>query len=73
MPIQYNTISIENLAVIREKAKLKKDGCYTLRGLVYRVRNNIVTHISERFNVYELYGHFMVDIGKYSEKSFKNL
>lgn len=56
----------ENMTLIREKAKSKKDGAYTFRGVAYRVRNNRVTHIAYWDEVLECFGNFNVIVGKYS-------
>jgi len=37
-------LTIENAALMVEKAKTRKDGVYSFRGVAYRVRNNTITH-----------------------------
>ena len=56
-------LNIENESFLREKAKSKKDGVYTLRGCGYRVRNGKITHFSDSNGVYESAGYYMVDLG----------
>jgi len=69
--------TLENIAYIKEKAKKKTDGVYTARGLVYAVKNNMVTYIYDHGVYYQtLYG-FLVRLGKidwsYGENSIKKL
>lgn len=63
--IKYR-VNQENLNLIVEKAKLKADGVYTFRGIMYRVKNNRVTHYSDNSKILEWYGYFIVEIGRYS-------
>lgn len=58
-------MSIENVNAINTKAKLKKDGCYTFRGVSYRVKNNVVTHYACNGEIVERCFGFHVVIGKY--------
>jgi len=44
--IEYGILNVNNRNLIVEKAKTKKDGVYSLRGLHYRVRGNVVTHFT---------------------------
>lgn len=64
-PIQYNTLNDENLNLIKEKAKSKKDGVYQLRGIAYRVKDSRITHLATNGNVclYEM--GFLVQAGSY--------
>jgi hypothetical protein len=57
--------TIENTNAINEKAKTKNDGVYRFRGIVYRVKNNRVTHIASNGKVLERAGYFNVEIGTY--------
>jgi hypothetical protein len=59
-----------NETLIIEKAKSKKDGVYTFRGVGYRVRDNKVTHLSANGSIFERCCGFNVVIGKY--KGFNN-
>jgi len=52
----YN-ITNGNLAI--EKAKNKKDGVYSLRGFLYRVKDKIVTHIAYRGEIIQRWGILM--------------
>ena len=45
-------LSIENKKLIAEKARTKKDGCYSFRGVVYRVKDTKVTHYAWRGEVF---------------------
>ena len=64
---------------IVDKAKTKDNGVYTLSGIVYRVRNNGVTHIIENRQIFQCCGHFITSIsGEYESlavavKTLKNL
>lgn len=58
--------TIENLNLIHDKAKDKKDGVYSFRGLDYRVKGGRFTHYAYRGKVVERAGNFNVDIGSYS-------
>lgn len=62
-------LTAENEQLISAKAKLKKDGVYTFRGVVYRVKDGYVTHYATGGNVSEHYGRFLVDIGNYVYES----
>jgi hypothetical protein len=63
-------LNTHNEALIIEKAKSKKDGVYTFRGVGYRVRNNKITHFSANGSILERCYGFNVVIGKY--KGFNN-
>lgn len=58
--------TIENLNAIHDKAKGKKDGVYSFRGLEYRVENGRFTHFAHGGRVFERAGNFNVEIGAYS-------
>lgn len=61
---------------ICKKAEIKKDGCYQIRGIAYRVRDARVTHLAQHGEVCELFGVFLVSVGKcsnYSEEALKFL
>lgn len=64
MTLQYG-LTIENQNLINTKAKTKKDGVYTFRGVAYRVRANKVTHFAVRGEVLQQYGAFNVKLGTY--------
>jgi hypothetical protein len=63
MPIYGATI--ENLNIIVEKAKAKKDGIYSFRGVDYRVRAKRMTHFTHKGEVLEMFGNFTVSVGTY--------
>ncbi len=56
----------ENMELILEKSRGKKNGVYRLRGVVYRVAGGKVTHIAHGGTLLECCGHFNVVVGKYS-------
>lgn len=58
-------LNIHNETLIIEKAKSKKDGVYTFRGVGYRIRNNKITHLSANGSILERCYEFNVVIGKY--------
>lgn len=62
--IKYG-LTIENQNLIIEKAKSKKDGVYSFRGVDYRVRNKIVTHFAASGQILERCFGFNVIVGSY--------
>ena len=64
--MNYNRLTIENCDLIKEKAKTKNDGVYTIRGILYRVKNNKVTHYATSGAVYENFGGFTCNVGSYN-------
>lgn len=66
--VQYCVLNIENQNAINAKAKDKKDGVYTFRGVAYRVRNARVTHFACRGEVIQQYGHFNTVVGSYVDR-----
>jgi hypothetical protein len=67
--VTYSRLTIENQNYIVEKAKLKKNGCYQIRGIAYRVRDGKVTHFAVGGQVLQPYGAFNVVVGTYSGNS----
>jgi hypothetical protein len=63
MSIEYG-LNMINQNLIVEKARTKKDGVYRFRGIVYRVKNNKVTHVSDADVILECYGHFNVQVAR---------
>lgn len=55
----------ENMELIRGKAGDKTNGVYRFRGVLYRVRDKRVTHVAHDGKVFERYGHFNVEVGRY--------
>ena len=55
--------TIENINLLHNKAKSKKDGVYSFRGLLYRVKNGRFTHFAHRNEVFERSGYFNVTLG----------
>jgi len=60
--VQYG-LTIENEKLILEKAKEKKNGVYTLRGVVYRVKDKYVTHFATYGQIIERVCGFNCIIG----------
>lgn len=58
-----NGPTMENLDLLHDKAKLKKDGVYSFRCILYRVKNGRFTHFSYRNEILERCGNFNVSIG----------
>lgn len=69
MAITYNILNYDNLQLIIQKAKLKVDGCYKLRGIMYRVRKGVVTHYAAKGEILECFGHFNFRIGTYTTEA----
>jgi len=55
--------TIENINLINEKARLKMDGVYSFRCLLYRVKDHRFTHFSYHREILERAGNFNVSIG----------
>jgi hypothetical protein len=60
-----NNMQIEDVNMIIDKAKLKKDGVYSHKGILYRVHNGATRHLAQHGKIYERYGAFVVEIGNY--------
>lgn len=67
--VTYHKLTLENIEAISARAKLKDDGCYTFRGIMYRVKNGHVTHYALGSVVVENFGHFIVTVGTYCRDS----
>lgn len=63
--VTYNTLTIENQNAIVEKAKVKSDGIYTFRGILYKVQNGKVIVVACNGEILQPFGHFVVNVGKY--------
>ena len=57
-----------NQKAINEKSKLKNDGVYTFRGVIYRVYNNKAVLYGYGGMITQQWGGFNVDVGSYSCK-----
>lgn len=70
-----NGATIDNINLIHDKAKTKKDGVYSFRGLLYRVKNGRFTHFSHYHEIFERTGNFNVSLGhtNYPRKMLSNL
>jgi hypothetical protein len=62
--VQYG-LTMENERIILEKAKSKKDGVYTFRGVGYRVCENHVTHFSDNGIILERAYGFNCIVGSF--------
>jgi len=62
--IRYG-LTIENESIILDKAKLKKDGVYTFRGVGYRVKDGFITHFSSDGKILERAYGFNCVVGSY--------
>lgn len=67
--VTYNDLTIENEQFIREKARTKADGVYTIRGIGYRVWNHRVTHFASKGKILEAFGNFNAVVGYYEERA----
>ena len=59
-------LTIENCNLAIDKAKTKKNGVYTMRGFLYRVKEHKVTHYAYAYEILECFGHFNCKVGSYS-------
>jgi hypothetical protein len=64
--------TIENLDIISAKAKTKRDGIYSFRGVEYRVRSHRMTHFAHRGEIHEVFGNFTVVVGRYESYGAKD-
>ena len=67
--VTYHKLTLENIKDIANKAQSKPNGCYTLRGIRYRVRDGRVTHYACGSEILECAGYFHVCIGSYKTDS----
>lgn len=58
-------LTVENCNLIKGKAKEKKNGVYTFRGITYRVVDGRVTHYAYEREILENFGYFNCIVGKY--------
>jgi hypothetical protein len=58
-----NGPTIENLNIIHDKAKVKKDGVYSFRGMLYRVKDHRFTHFTNYQEILQRMGNFNVSLG----------
>jgi len=61
-----------------EKAKTKADGIYSADGVIYRVKDNTLTHYADRGTILAVYGYFDTPVGSYktgteARKMLKNV
>jgi hypothetical protein len=66
--MEYGTTS-ENIDLIIEKSKNKKDGVYTLRGVTYRVVKGNPVIMASYGEIYQFFYGFLVLIGSYDYSS----
>lgn len=67
--VTYHKLTLENIEAISARAKLRENGCYTFRGIMYRVKNGHVTHYACGGEVLERCGSFNVCVGSYKMDS----
>lgn len=60
-----NGMRTENIDLIVDKAKQKKNGVYRFRGVSYRVFGGTVTHFAHGGFVFEKAYGFLVKVGSY--------
>ena len=63
--VAYNRLTIENQQACIDKAKTKKDGVYTFRGIAYRVHDNRITHFACNGEVVIPFSNFNTLVGTY--------
>jgi len=70
-----NGPTLENINMIHDKAKKKKDGVYSFRGLLYRVKDCRFTHYCYRREIFERSGYFNVYLGStiHEREALRNL
>jgi hypothetical protein len=61
-----NGPTIHNLNLIHDRAKTKKDGIYSFRGMAYRVEDGHFTHYAYGGQVVMRGGNFNYVMGRYS-------
>ena len=66
--IQYNVLDSANIKLIGEKAKVKKDGIYVFRGILFRVQDHRVSHYAVNGQVLESFGNFNAIVGAYDRR-----
>ena len=58
-------MTIEEIKILNNKAKNRKDGVYSFRGFIWVVKSNKFVAFSDYFgNCYQRFGSFNVSIGK---------
>lgn len=57
--------TVTNLNLIHDKAKGKRDGVYSFRGVVYRVSDGRFTHFAHNGEILQRAGGFNVLLGKH--------
>lgn len=57
--------NIENLNLISEKSKTKKNGVYSFRGITYKVEDGRCFVYAVDGKIFQSFGNFVVVIGKY--------
>ena len=65
-------LTIDNANEIIQKAKGKKDGYYSFRGVGYRVKDGQATHFATGGRILENFGSFNVEVGRYDYQFNRN-
>jgi len=66
--VTYNSLTFENIDFIFKRAKGKEDGVYTIRGILYKVKNHKPTHFACQGEILQYFGHFTVVLAKYKDR-----
>jgi hypothetical protein len=63
--IQYGVLDNDNVNLIIDKAQAKPDGIYSLRGIMFKVKNGGVTHWAVDGKILQGMGRFNTQVGSY--------
>ena len=66
MAVSWGELTWDNQKLIVERAKDLRDGIFSYRGIIFRVRNGRATHFAAQGKVVEPYGAFNVEVGRYN-------
>lgn len=58
-------LTIENVDMIHERSKTRNNGCYSFRGVQFKVVNKCVTHLAYYGDIYNVSFGFNVKVGTY--------
>lgn len=64
--IQWGVLNIVNQNAIVDRAVALKDGIFSFRGIIFRVRNGKATHFAARGDIVAGFGHFNTVVGHYA-------
>jgi hypothetical protein len=63
--VDWGRLTTANQNLIIDKAKVKPDGIYSVRGILFRVCNGKVTHFASEGKILMAVGHFNTSVGQY--------